>query len=54
MVETKTQVTELKWPQMKWHERIVCIGKMLVTLMTFGFVYPHSLDPFIHEKPSGT
>ena len=54
MADTKTVAIERKWPQMDGAERVACIGKMLVTLFTFGFVYPNSLDPFIKERPPGT
>ena len=38
---------DLKWPQMNVQERFVCVGKMIVTLLTGGFVFPRSMDPFL-------
>ena len=45
MPATQTTVwdTSMKWPKMSFIQKIVFLGKFLISLITFGFVFPHVL-----------
>ena len=36
--------TSMKWGEMKFVTKVVWIGKLIVALCTFGFVYPNVMD----------
>ena len=36
--------TSMKWGEMKFVTKMVWIGKLIIALCTFGFVYPNVMD----------
>jgi hypothetical protein len=36
--------TDGKWESMTTHQKVAFIGKLVLALCTFGFVYPNILD----------
>ena len=43
-------VPGLKWPQMSAGQKLVWFGKLIVAVCTFGFVYPHVMEPHLREN----
>jgi len=49
-MSTTTAVKSLKWPQMSTVQKLTWFGKLIIAVCTFGFVYPHVMDPHLREN----
>ena len=36
-----------KWKDMSKHEKLVWFGKLAVSILTFGFAFPHVMEPHL-------
>ena len=36
--------TEMKWDQMAFAQKMVFVGKLVIMMCTFGFVFPNLLE----------
>ena len=42
--ENSSWNTDMKWPAMRFLQKLAFIGKLLLALVTFGFAFPNVLS----------